>query len=50
MSHETIYDAFYLDAKGRLKDLDLQLPTAVRNAGIVVVAAVVKAPIDLLMR
>ncbi|WP_180956328.1 hypothetical protein [Corynebacterium ulcerans] len=27
ISHETIYDAFYLDTKGRLKDLGLQLPT-----------------------
>lgn len=27
ISHETIYDAFYLESKGRLKDLGLHLPT-----------------------
>ena len=27
ISHETIYDAFYLESKGRLKDLGLELPT-----------------------
>ena len=27
MSHETIYEAFYLEPKGRLKDLGLSLPT-----------------------
>lgn len=27
ISHETIYDSFYLDTKGRLKDLGLSLPT-----------------------